>query len=229
MQLQSGSLEVCFTTVLLYYITDRSQFPGSESDRRQLLLEKIAECARAGVHYIQLREKDLSSRELTTLARAAIQAVRENSPSGTRLLINSRTDVAYAVGAGGVHLPTGDLEPAQVRDIWERAGGKTQPIITAACHSPSEVAQAAANSASMAIFAPVFEKPGVTPPAPTGLAALRAACAHPIPVLALGGVTLQNAASCLEAGAAGVAAIRLFQENDANLVVEAISRLTALS
>jgi len=56
---------------LLYYITDRTQFPGNESSRRRRLLEKIGEAARAGVDYIQLREKDLSTRDLELLAKEA--------------------------------------------------------------------------------------------------------------------------------------------------------------
>src|ERR1700675_4903731 len=103
---------------LLYYITDRSQFRGDEHARRHALLAKVAEAARAGVDYIQLREKDLSTRELETLAREVVELVRENSPS-TRLLINSRTDVALAVGADGVHLRADDVELHEVRQVLD--------------------------------------------------------------------------------------------------------------
>src|SRR6202163_4984216 len=103
---------------LLYYITDRSQFHGDELARRHGLLAKVAEAARAGVDYIQLREKDLSARKLETLAREVVAAVRENSPS-TRLLINSRTDVALAAGADGVHLRGDDVEPREVRQVLD--------------------------------------------------------------------------------------------------------------
>ena len=88
------------------------------------------------------------------------------------------------------------------------------PLISISCHSPEEVTQAATEAATLAIFAPVFEKKDAPGNAPTGLEALRQACQAKIPVLALGGITLQNAASCLQAGAAGIAAIRLFQENN---------------
>src|ERR1700676_1158511 len=101
---------------LLYYITDRSQFPGDGRARRRALLAKIAEAARVGVDYIQLRERDLSTRELETLAREVAELVRENSPS-TRLLINSRTDVALAAGADGVHLRGLDVSPQEVRAV----------------------------------------------------------------------------------------------------------------
>jgi thiamine-phosphate pyrophosphorylase len=92
-------------------------------------------------------------------------------------------------------------------------------VIGVSCHSPEEVAQAAANSASFAVFAPVFEKKDAQP---AGLNLLGEACKAKIPVLALGGVTLSNAHSCLEAGAAGIAAIRLFQENN---IAEVTQRL----
>src|SRR5579864_9291035 len=95
-------------TCLFYYITDRSAFGSNEGTRRQRLLEKITEAARAGVDYIQLREKDLPTRDLESLAREAVDAILKVRPDNrelrTALLINSRTDVALAVGADGVHL-----------------------------------------------------------------------------------------------------------------------------
>ena len=217
---------------ILYYITDRTHFPGGEADRRRQLLEKIAEAARCGVDYIQLREKDLSSQDLETLAGEAMGAIRAGLAGAhhgaSRLLINSRTDVALASGADGVHLPSGDLSPAEVRGIWSRARSlanavvSPQPSVSVSCHSPEEVAQAAAAGADLAVFAPVFEKKDSPAARPAGLEALGQACGYRIPVLALGGVTLGNARACLEAGAAGIAAIRLFQENDVGKVVAAL-------
>jgi thiamine-phosphate pyrophosphorylase len=207
----------------LYYITDRTAFAGNESRRRLRLLLKIGEAARAGLDYIQLREKDLSTRELEWLARDALQAIHEQPSHRTRLLINSRTDIALAVGADGVHLRAHDLSPADVREIAQihKASGKTSKRgpesslhIAVSCHSAEEVSHAAASSADFAVFAPVFEKKDAPEMHPTGLAALHAACQNRIPVLALGGITLQNARACLDAGASGIAAIRLFQEND---------------
>jgi len=223
---------------LLYYITDRSAFLGDESARRRRLLEKISEAARAGVNYIQLREKDLSTRELEALAREAVRAIRQAEKLAPdpwaltpALLINSRTDVASAVGADGVHLRSDDVSPQEVREVWScgrgrlaRAGSPQTPLIGVSCHSPSEVVQAAANGATFAVFAPVFEKKDSPATPPNGLAMLAQACRANIPVLALGGITLANARSCLEAGAAGIAAIRLFQEND---IAEAVRTLCA--
>jgi thiamine-phosphate pyrophosphorylase len=221
---------------LLYYITDRTALAPDEPTRRRRLLEKINEATLAGVDYIQLREKDLPTRDLESLASEAVRAIREALPTDhhplpTALLINSRTDIALAVGAQGIHLRSEDIRPQEVREIWTKCGAGTParqlstqaPLIAVSCHSPAEVAEAAANNATLAVFAPVFEKKGATP---AGLAALHEASKNKIPVLALGGVTLANAHSCLAAGASGIAAIRLFQENN---IAEVASRLRSSS
>lgn len=213
---------------LLYYITDRTAFANDEPTRRRLLLQKVAEATRAGVDYIQLREKDLPTRELESLAREAASTIAqrraENPELKTALLLNSRTDVALAVAADGVHLRSDDISPNEVRSVWKCGTGTRarqlspqDPVIGVSCHSPSEVTQAARNGASFAVFAPVFEKKNIQP---AGLEPLREACQTKIPVLALGGITLSNARSCLAAGASGVAAIRLFQENKVAAVVQ---------
>jgi thiamine-phosphate pyrophosphorylase len=217
--------------VLLYYITDRSAFPGDEPTRRRLLLDKIAEAARCGVDYIQLREKDLSTHDLESLAHEAVHAIRtnaqprtENQELTTLLLINSRIDVALAVAADGVHLRSEDISAAEVRAMWRGAGALARAVVGVSCHSVAEVSEAEKQGADFAAFAPVFEKKDTTGVRPAGLEALHQACLRKISVLALGGVTLGNALACLEAGAAGIAAIRLFQEND---VAEVVFRLRA--
>jgi thiamine-phosphate pyrophosphorylase len=233
--------------MLLYYITDRRQFPGSATEQRAALLRKIAEAARCGVDYIQLREKDLTARELLELAKEAAAAIRSAAPKQpktgirkletgnqkleTLLLINSRLDVAVACGADGVHLRSDDISAADARAAWMKAAaardsglGTRDCVIAASCHTAGEVRRAQSEGADFVVFAPVFEKGGERG---VGLEALRAVCrglpeastprASPavnIPVLALGGVTLENARACLEAGAAGIAGIRLFQDND---------------
>jgi len=219
---------------LLYYITNRAAFTGDERTRRLRLLDRVAEAASHGIDYIQLREKDMPIRELESLAGEAMRIIREKSKSATgnrratALLINSRTDVALATSAAGVHLPANDVPPEAVRTAWASKSGAgalaresspQDPLIAVSCHSREEVVRAAANQATFAVFAPVFEKQQAPGTNPTGLEALRQACRAKIPVLALGGVTLQNAKSCLQAGAAGIAAIRLFQENDIGTIV----------
>lgn len=206
--------------MLLYYITDRAGFPGDEKSRRLALLNKIAEAARSRVDFIQLREKDLSIRELEELGTDAERIVRHNSQT-TRFLVNSRVDVAIACGADGVHLPADDISPSDVRKIWSRLRGPA-PVISVACHGAADVAHAASQQASFALFAPVFAKKDAPQARPAGLDGLREASRQGLQVLALGGVTLQNARSCIEAGAAGIAGIRLFQDNDVEKVVTAL-------
>ena len=234
--------------MLLYYITDRRQFPGSAAEGRAALLRKIAEAARCGVDYIQLREKDLTASELLELAEDAAAAIRSAAPRqpktwihkletgnqklGTLLLINSRLDVALACGADGVHLRSDDIPAADVRAAWMKAASAgdsglatRECLIACSCHTAEDVLRAESDGADFVVFAPVFEKGGQRG---VGLEALRAACrpepspAVNLPVLALGGVTLDNAQACREAGAAGIAGIRLFQDND---VAEVVARL----
>lgn len=209
----SGYLQRPAGPLLLYYITDRRQFPGNAEEQKRQLLRKIAECIAAGVDFIQLREKDLSIRALEELARAAMALLPPGSR--THLLINSRTDVALACGAHGVHLPTNDLPASEVRAIFGSAG-VVHPVIAVSTHSVKELSYAEAHGADFAVFGPVFEKDGAS--VGDGLERLRGACHKPdraMPILALGGVTLENAHLCLAAGADGIAAIRLFQEHDA--------------
>ena len=213
---------------LLYYITDRTQFGGNGRALCRALLAKVAEATRAGVDYIQLREKDLSTRQLETLAREAVRVVRDNSLT-TRLLINSRTDVALATGADGVHLRSDDLSSKEVRAVVRLSAHRPLAadkfLVASSCHSAAEVSRAESEKVDFAVFAPVFGKKGAAGMPPAGLAALQQACQAKIRVLALGGVTLANAASCLRAGAAGVAGIRLFQENKIEDVVHALRAL----
>lgn len=203
--------------MLLHYITDRRQFPGDPAEQRRRLLEKIGEAAAAGVDFIHLRERGLSGRELEKLACEAVAAVK-SAGTAARLLINSRLDVALACGADGVHLRADDISASDARAV---AVGRVKFIVGVSCHTLEEVQLAWSHGADFAIFAPVFEKegrPGV------GFAALQKACAvAPKFVLALGGITMENARSCFQAGAAGVAGIRLFQNSAIGTVVSSLT------
>jgi len=208
----SGYLKRPHGPMLLCYITSRRQFPGNPGDQVRQLLDKIEESVAAGVDYIQLREKDLSARALEGLAEAAIRLFSADGPA--RLLINSRPDVALACGAHGVHLPANDLLPSEARALLAR-GGCAHPVIAVSVHSVEELSHAESHGADFAVFAPVFEKNGRK--VSDGLLKLEQACQRPnrdMPVLALGGITLENARQSMDAGADGIAAIRLFQEND---------------
>jgi thiamine-phosphate pyrophosphorylase len=183
--------------VIRCYITDRHTL-GSQS-----LLDAIARNRAAGVTWIQIREKDLSARALFELVEAAGNLP---NPQGSKTIVNTRADVALAAGAAGVHLPSGS--PAA--RFWRRPGF----LIGVSCHDVEDVRQAEADGADYVLFGPVFaplSKSGG--PEARGLEGLaRAAAAVRIPVLALGGVTRENTAACISAGAAGVAGISLFQE-----------------
>jgi len=182
--------------VIRYYITDRKQLGGVDS-----LLESIARNIAQGVEYIQIREKDLPPRDLAALVRRAL-AIRGTRP--TKILVNTRADIAIACGADGVHLPSGT--PILNYGIPGLLTGVS-------CHTIDDLREAEAAHVSFAVYGPVFPPRSKLHTGPvTGLDQLREACsAVRIPVFALGGITAENASSCIEAGAAGIAAITLFQ------------------
>jgi thiamine-phosphate pyrophosphorylase len=211
-------------SLLLYYITDRTQFSGNENQRQEQLLDRIALATLCGVDFIQLREKDLCGREFEKLARGAIEVIRPYS-GNTRMLINSRADISLAVGADGVHLRSKDLSPVDVHRIWRAAGQQSKPVLAVSCHAVEEVSAGKSTGADFVVFAPVFEKKDAASNPGVGLEALRAACQQQIPVLALGGITAENAQSCLNAGAKGVAGIRLFQQGDLEQMVRRLREL----
>ncbi len=159
---------------------------------------RIAEVFSAGVDFVQLRAKNLETRELLRVAEDAVRA--------GRLFVNDRADVAIACGAAGVHLPSNRPAASEYRKI-------TPPgfLISVACHSPEDVERAAGDGADFAILAPIFATPGKG--APIGVRAIERSTGAGIPVIALGGITRENARECRDAGASGVAAIRLFEES----------------
>jgi thiamine-phosphate pyrophosphorylase len=174
--------------LLRYFITDRKLCGGLVP-----LLAIIQRQIAFGIEMIQIREKDLTARELFEFSCAVLHH-RGDAP--TKILVNSRADIAFAAGADGVHLPA-------------NAPRETLPglLVGRSCHTLAEVDRA---KADFVTFGPVFTSPGKG--ISVGLQSLRQACSSGKPVFALGGVTRENATECEQAGAAGIAAIRMFME-----------------
>lgn len=211
--------------MLTYYISDRTQFAGSEAERRAQLLRTVRKAAAAGADYIQLRENDLSIRELEILAREALLVIRAEGPS--RLLIHHRTDVALAVEADGVHLSATDIAASDVRALAAKVPRTGQFLIAVSCRSAQQVRLAEAHGADFAVLAPIFETVDAAGNG-VGLEELRRATGkdtepdlrveagdvrRSFPVFASGGVDMKRAALCAAPGAIGIAGTRLFQQS----------------
>jgi len=206
----------------LCYVTDRKALPGPPEEQMRLLLEKIDGAARARVDWMQIREKDLDARRLAAL----VEEAKSRAGRGCRVLVNDRLDVALLAGADGAHLGERSLPLVEAcRFVRERSVGKPF-LLGVSTHGVKFVQEAQANGADYAIFGPVFATPSkLQYGPPKGLEQLAAACKSvSIPVLAIGGISLENARDCVEAGAAGIAAIRLFQDAD---LVETVRGLRA--
>jgi thiamine-phosphate pyrophosphorylase len=216
---------------MVCYVTGRKAL-GSE-DGTANLLGRIRAAVAAGVDWVQIREKDLAGRELLALVVLAMAfAAREARGGNARAqtIVNDRLDVALAAGAAGVHLG-GESPPTRDVVRWCRSGNApAEFLVGVSCHSLEEVREAENAGTSYAFFGPIFETPSKERfGPPQGIARLAEVCrAVRIPVIAIGGVNEENAPECVRAGAAGIAAIRLFQEpRDPVALRKAIERLHA--
>lgn len=194
---------------IIYLITSGATTPSTApaAEDFQHILRLIGAAVRAEVPLIQLREKNLTSRALYELTARSAELTRGTR---TRLLVNDRADIARAAGADGVHLTTRSLEASVIR----RAFGPDF-LIGVSTHTLAEAHAARDQGADFAVFGPVFDtvsKRAYGPP--VGLDSLREAARTvlPFPLIALGGITRDNASAVLDAGASGVAAIRLFDD-----------------
>ncbi|HWN10574.1 MAG TPA: thiamine phosphate synthase [Pyrinomonadaceae bacterium] len=194
---------------LIYLITSGettlATSPATEDFSRLLDLAKAA--VEAKVDLFQIREKELSARVLYELTRSVATLTRGNH---TKLLVNDRADIAAAAGADGVHLATTSLPTGVIRKSF----GKDF-LIGVSTHSEAESLEARATGADFVVFGPVFETPAkLEYGRPQGLDKLRiiASATEDFPVLAVGGIDVDRVAECVDAGASGVAAIRMLSD-----------------
>ncbi|HVB34458.1 MAG TPA: thiamine phosphate synthase [Patescibacteria group bacterium] len=217
------------TKPVLCYVTDRRALgpqppagTGAAAAAAAALVEAAARAASLGVDWIQVREKDLHGGPLLKL----VSDVQKRA-GPARILVNDRLDVALAAGAGGVHLGGEGLPVAAVRaSLGKRDAGSF--LVGKSCHSLGEARAAQTAGADYIFFGPVFATPSkLAYGAPQGIDRLAGVCrALTIPVVAIGGISPDNAAECLAAGAQGVAAIRCFQQSDG--LAARIARLRAV-
>ena len=196
---------------ILYAITSGATNSKTTPDDLEFLF--IVHLVRTAVFLqiplFQIREKNLPARKLYELVSRAVEITRG---SATRLLVNDRFDVALATGADGVHLTSVSLPTRVVREVCG-----AEFVIGVSTHSLDEARAARDNGADFCVFGPVFEtesKRSFGPP--QGLERLKEVVAGVpgFPVLAIGGVSLDNAESCIAVGASGFAGISWFNAPD---------------
>jgi len=183
----------------LCYITDRLALGAKP------FLPVIQEAVRAEVNLIQIREKDLATRPLLELVGDAVESGRGTA---TRFVVNDRLDVALALGAAGVHLGMHSLPVQAVRRCVPR-----DFLVGVSCHSLDEACAAEAAQADYILLGPIFATPSKLPYGqPLGLGKLQEVATRvKIPLLALGGITVERVKPCIAAGATGIAGISVFQ------------------
>jgi thiamine-phosphate pyrophosphorylase len=194
---------------LIYLITDGKLTAENFREKSAETLTIIKNAVHAEVSLIQIREKQLSARQVFELASAAAQITKN---SHTKLLVNDRADIALAAEADGVHLPASSLAPEIVR-----ANFPENFTIGVSAHSLAEIERAKLAGADFATFGPVFATPSKKQyGAPQGVAKLRevAETVGGFPIIALGGITGNNFAEALRSGAKGIAAIRFLNESE---------------
>jgi len=214
------SLPATIDRPVFCYVTDRRSLPlATSGDAQHLLLESVERAAAAGTDWIQLREKDYSGREWEELLGEALLRAKRANPA-TRILVNDRMDLALACGAGGVHLSENGLpvvDACRLRDdYFSRHGGDDNFLIGVSCHTLGSALSAARAGADYIYFSPIFFTPSKAnygPPQGVGKLGQICRAVVPVPVIAIGGITPENAKECFAAGATGVAAIRMFQED----------------
>lgn len=187
-----------------YLITRGDSDPQNFSQIRNSILRTISDAVESGISFVQIREKSLAANQLFELT-AAVAEITSNSK--TLLMVNGRPDIAAVAGADGVHLPESGLPIKVVKKAFPKL------LIGASVHSVNGAVTAAESGADLAIFGNVFATPGKG--TPSGVESLREVCVavSPLPIIAVGGINVSEISEVLRAGAAGVAAIRMFNES----------------
>ena len=197
-------------------ITDRRRFAGGED----ALVQRVAAAAKAGVHLVQVRERDMEARDLARLVGRCVAAVQNTR---TRILVNDRLDVALTAGAHGVHLRGDSMAASRARSL-----APIGFLIGRSVHTVTEAVTAHADGGvDYLLFGAVFattSKPGQPPAGVQALADV--VRATPVPVLAIGGITSETVPQLKETGCAGFAAIGWFANEDETSLSERINRVT---
>jgi len=179
----------------LYVILDGPLVRGSVLELAEQLID-------AGVRQLQYRDKTGTAAAVLETSKALAELAR---PSGTHFFVNDRPDIAYLADAGGVHVGQDDLPVEQARDIVGR-----DRWVGVSTHNRQQFEQAVATSADYVAIGPIFATTSKGNPDPVvGPALLREL--RPLttkPIVAIGGIRLENAAELIEAGADSVAVIR---------------------
>lgn len=193
---------------LIYLITDGATTAENFPEKKQKILQLITIAVQTDVSLIQIREKQLPARLIFELTAEAVELTNH---SKTKLLVNDRADIAFAAKADGVHLTSKSLSANIIRENFP-----ANFIVGASAHTIENAEIAQAQEADFVTFSPIFDSPGKG--APQGITKLREVCGKlkNFPVIALGGVDETNFTAVLEAGASGLAAIRLLN-NPKNL------------
>jgi thiamine-phosphate pyrophosphorylase len=212
---------------ILYLITRGATVEATtpESEEFRNILQQASAAVTAGVQLIQIREKQLTTRVLFELTARVVAIARGSS---TRVLVNDRADIAASAGADGVHLTTRSLTPDVIRKMFG-----ANFLIGASTHSLTEARAACREGTDFAVFGPIFPSPSPSPSKekygpPLGAGQLIEATRElsPFPLIALGGISIENVHECLSAGASGIAGITLFGEpNTLAKTVETISEI----
>jgi thiamine-phosphate diphosphorylase len=207
---------------IIYPITSGKTSPQTTPDDRQFseILQLVRAAVDADVPLLQIREKSLHARVLFELV---VRAAEIMHGSRTRLLVNDRSDIARAAGADGVHLTTQSLPVAVVRSTCG-----SEFLIGVSTHSLDEALLARAAGADFVVFGPVFETESKRAfGEPQGVDTLAEVVREldEFPVVAIGGITLDNVDECFRAGTRGIAAIRLLNDaENLSSIVETIRR-----